>query len=99
MDNDIILVAQVFTKNAMGQEIPEETERTVRCKESSVTRAEWASAGSCGVAPEYVVTTAKENYNNEKIAKYNNERFKIYRTYIKAGSDEIELYLGKRIGA
>lgn len=65
---------------------------------SSVNRAEWYSAGQEGRKPELVFTTPIINYSGQPEAEYHGTRYSIYRTYLRQGSDEMELYLERKAG-
>lgn len=93
----LTLVSVKHEKDAIGQPVPKETEREVFCNVSSVSRAEWMDAGQMGLKPEYKVTMFVHDYNGEEIAKLNETRFAVYRTYL-AADEQIELYLGRRAG-
>ncbi len=92
----LTLVSTTETADAIGQQIPTETTRTVYCKIESVTRAEWIAARQQDLAPEAVCKVFFADYSGERIAELNGKRYDIYRVY-EAG-DYIELYLGQRVG-
>lgn len=102
MDDLIYLVAETFTKDELGQMIPEETSRAVWARLQSVTRAEWTNAGQQGMQPQLVAITPIVNYANEKIVQIGeNEsavRYGVYRTFFGPDTDMIELYLERKVG-
>lgn len=92
----LTLVSTTETADAIGQQIPTETTRTVYCKIESVTRAEWIAARQQDLAPEAVCKVFFMEYSGERIAELKGKRYDVYRVY-EAG-DYIELYLGQRVG-
>lgn len=66
-----------------------ETQRMVYCQVRSVSRAEWWSAKSNGLHPEYVFRISdKADYENEKICIYNGDRYRIVRANIVISNRE-----------
>ena len=87
-----------YTKDALGQMIPAgKNRREFFCRESSISRNEFDIAGKQGIRASIVLITASVNYDNEEEVEYEGNRYSIYRTYKTPDSDEIELYLEKRI--
>lgn len=91
------LVAKTYTVDALNQQVPVETQRTVYCNLSSVTRAEWATAGQMGLKPELVATMFAPDYQDEEIAILNGVTYSIYRTYIRK-DEQVELYMERQTG-
>ena len=50
-----------------------------------------SGAGRNGLNPQFRFTMFSHDYNGEKIIKYNDRQYTIYRTYFRK-VDEIELY-------
>lgn len=94
----IYLVAETNTQNAYGVLVPQKTERKVYCNVRSVTGNEWLDGGRIGLNPEYRMTMFKYDYEGEKIIKYKNIYYSIYRTY-ETRNDFIELYVERRQGS
>lgn len=96
------LIAESYTKDALLQEVATETERLVFCDRQSASRREWEASGQKGLKPEFEVTLFAPDYQGEKIAAlflYGSwERFSVYRTYEKRANDEIVLYLAREVG-
>lgn len=95
--NVIYLVAEVYSKDKYGVLRKQTTERKVFCQVDSVTRNEWYEGGRSGLNPEYRMTMFRYDYDGEKVLKYGDVYYTIYRTYI-ARNDEIELYVERREG-
>lgn len=98
MDDILTLIGQTFEQDSIGQFVSTETRTDVWAHITSVSRSEWAVAGQNGLAPSYVATTNIANYNGESVAVWKGKRYSIYRTYIKADTDDIELYLEEKAG-
>lgn len=99
MDDVLTLIAPVLTQNAVGDYVQTgEATRDVFGTINSVSRAEWYSAGQEGRKPELVFTTPIINYSGQPEAEYRGKRYSIYRTYLRQGSDEMELYLERKVG-
>ena len=62
MDELILLVQEAYSKDDIGQMIPQRTERAVWATLKSVTRAEWSNAGEMGMKPQLVAITPYVNY-------------------------------------
>lgn len=87
-----------YTKDALGQRIPaEKIRREFFCRESSITRNEFDVAGKQGIRASIVLITASINYEGEEEVEYDGSIYTIYRTYKTPDTDDIELYLEKRI--
>lgn len=66
------------------------------CNEKSVKSNEFYQAQALGMKPEIVLEIWVEEYNKEKYVKYEDEEFKVLRTY-KTSSEKIELTLTRGI--
>lgn len=65
---------------------------------TSVTRAEWFDGGREGMKPALVFITPAVNYSGEPEAELHGVRYRIYRTYRKRDTDEVELHLEEKAG-
>ena len=65
----ITLIKQTYTTDAIGQQVPVETRRTVFCDLQSVSRSEWAAAGQLGLNPELVAVMFSPDYQGEEIVE------------------------------
>lgn len=96
------LINITYTRDALLQEIAQETERTVFCSIQSASRREWEASGQQGLKPEFVVTMFGPDYKGERLVSLwlfgTWQRFTVYRTYELRRSDEIELYLTRDVG-
>lgn len=88
-----------YIEDDIGQHIPQKEKLLqIFVSISSVSRSEFFNAGSNGLSPEYVLKTASVNYSGETEIEYNGTRYSIYRTYLAPDSDDIELYIQKKVG-
>lgn len=91
------LVGTSYTKDDIGQLVPQETARSVFCAVTSVSAQEFFDAGRAGLKPEWRVIMFAPDYHGEEIAELDEVRYSVYRTY--AGRNEtIELYLERKAG-
>lgn len=98
MDDLLTLIGQTYEQDGIGQFVARETRTDIWAHITSVSRSEWAVAGQSGLSPSYVATTNVANYSGESLAEWNDKRYSVYRTYIKAETDDIELYLEEKAG-
>lgn len=88
-----------YIEDEIGQHIPQKEQLfQIFVSLSSVSRSEFYQAGANGLSPEYVLKTASVNYSGETELEYNDVRYSIYRTYLTPETDEIELYIQKKVG-
>lgn len=103
MDDLIYLVQQTYTADEIGQQVPRETMVPVLARIQSLNRSEWMQAGEKGLQAEFVAITAFVNYSGETIVQIGTgdsaKRYAVYRIYHAYDSDEVELYLEKKVGA
>ena len=95
--NVVTLVMQKFKQDNIGQMIATETMHNVFCNVRSVSRSEFFAAGQIGLTPDYELTMFLYDYDGEKIAVFENNRYAVYRTY-RNDSDYITLYLQRETG-
>lgn len=94
---DIYLVTETIAYDSIGQPIPTKTERNVFAQLRSITRAEWFEAGRNGLRPDISFVMNALDYDGEKVIKWNNNYYGIYRTFL-ARNNMIELYCEKKGG-
>ena len=85
------LVSESFSMNDYGVYERTETERKVFVNVSSVSSQEWFEGGRNGLNPQFRFTMFSHDYEDEKVIKYKDKYYTIYRTYSRK-VDEIELY-------
>lgn len=97
---EILLISVELGENpATGEQVPQdETSRAVIAELSSVTSLEVSRAGTDSLTPEFVAKVPAQDYAGERYADIGVQRYAVYRTYAVPGTDQIELYLGRRAG-
>ena len=105
--NIIYLIAETFTTDDLGQQIPAEEPRAVYCDIDSINGSEWFQARQQGMNPQHRIRMFKYDYQGETIvniggtleggALTGGKRYGVYRTYERR-TDEIELYLELKAG-
>lgn len=93
----IYLVASIYSQNNEGVISEQVTERKVYADVVSVTRSEWFEGARIGLNPELSFRMFAPDYNGEKILKFNDRYYSIYRTYM-GRNDILELYCQRRTG-
>lgn len=95
--NVAYLVTESFEQDDYGVWQRTETDKKVYVDVTSVTSQEWFEGGRNGLNPELRFRMFTYDYSGEKIIKFNNIQYTIYRTYLRK-NDEIELYCEKKKG-
>lgn len=65
----LTLIAKSYTQDAIGQQVPVETQRDVYCNISGVSGQEFFEAGRSGIRPEIRVTLFAFDYNSETVVE------------------------------
>lgn len=91
MQNDVItLVSRTYTQDAYGDSVASETSREIFAEVRSVGMREKYEALQAGLDPELTFVLADYyDYNNEPVVVYQDERYRVIRTYRKDISIEI----------
>lgn len=97
MTDVLVLVTQTVTTDQYGNEEYTETEKTVYCEVASITQSEFYAAADTELNPEYRFTVFFGDYSGERIVKFHDIRYAVYRTY-RTG-DYMELYAERKVGA
>lgn len=98
MTQELKLISVSFEKDDIGQEIANESEKTLICDLTSVSMSERFAAAKSGLNPEYKAEVSIYDYDGERIAELYGERYDIYRTYLRENDDTVELYMQRRAG-
>lgn len=93
----ITLITVTRTQDDYGVWRDQETTTDVFCQVDSITQSEFFEAGRNGLNPEYRFRLFFGDYNNQEIVSYNNQRYSVYRTYLRR-DDTIELYVERKGG-
>jgi SPP1 family predicted phage head-tail adaptor len=102
-DHELTLISQIITEDAIGNQVPVETETIILCNLKSVVRAEFYSAAAAGLKPEVVFVVHECEYNGEQLVEFEGKRYGVLRTYsggrgregYRLTVDEMELVCGK----
>lgn len=89
--DEITLIKETETLDSIGQPTSTPATNTVIAEIKSVTRAEFFQGRQGGLTPDIVFEISAFDYGGEKVAKWNGNKYAIYRTY-EADNDRIELY-------
>ncbi len=93
MLKDIVLISETFQKDEFGNDIPQRTEKELVAEIQSVKQSEFFKAKHEGMSSEMVAKIFYLDYNGEREAVIDGNRFKIYRTYQSPNAETCELYL------
>jgi len=89
-DHELILIAQGFQEDEIGNQVPIETRKTVLCNVKSVGRNEFYSAATAGLKPSIVFVIHGYEYNGEQKVEFESVKYNVVRTY-STDFEEIEL--------
>lgn len=85
------------TENDIGDSVIDIVyNKEIFCKEKSVKASQFYQAQALGLKPEIILEIMIADYNKEKYVKFEDEEFKVLRTY-KTSSEKIELTLVRGI--
>lgn len=93
----ISLIEITKTQDKYGVWQKQETSADVFCQVESITQKEFFEGGRNGLNPAYKFTVFYADYEGQPIVEYKNNRYSVYRTYLKR-NDELELYCERRGG-
>lgn len=93
MLKDIVLISETFQKDEFGNDIPQRTEKELVAEIQSVKQSEFFKAKHEGMSSEMVAKIFYLDYNGEREAVIDGNRFKIYRAYLPPEAETCELYL------
>ena len=99
MDDVIKLISETQTQDDYGIWQKTQSYSEVFCQVHSITRSEFYDAGRNGLNPDYYFTLFVGDYSGQRLVEYNGKVYAVYRTYIKPGTDYIELYVQREGGA
>lgn len=106
-DNELTLISYTTTKDSIGCEIKEASEKKILCKVSSIGSAEFYQAQTNDLKPEMKFIIHSFEYAGEKVVEFNNVKYQVIRTFMgdtvdrgqnAVKNDEIELTCEKVIG-
>jgi SPP1 family predicted phage head-tail adaptor len=95
-DHELTLISQIITEDAIGNQVPVETETVILCGLKSIGRAEFYNAAATGLKPELVFVVHGYEYTGQQVVKFEGAGYKVIRTYAN-GFEELELTCEKVI--
>jgi SPP1 family predicted phage head-tail adaptor len=96
-DNELVLIAQEFVEDEIGNQISQETRKTVLCNVKSVGRNEFYSAATTGLRPSIVFVIHGYEYEGEGKVEFEGVKYNVIRTY-STNFEEVELICEKVTG-
>lgn len=90
------LIDKEYVQNEIGVYEETENKSEVFCHVDSITQTEWFEGARNSMKPELRITMFRYDYSGEMYLEYNDEIYKIYRTYFNK-NDDIQLYVEKRV--
>ena len=96
-DHELILIREMLYEDQLGNQRTTDKEIPVLCSVQSVGRNEFYSASNNGLKPELVFVVKNYEYQGEQNVKFNDQKYKVIRTYA-TGFEELELTCEKVIG-
>ncbi|WJQ14581.1 phage head closure protein [Geobacillus stearothermophilus] len=89
-DHELVLIAQEFVEDEIGNQIAQETRKTVLCNVKSVSRSEFYSAATAGLRPSIVFVIHGYEYDGEQEVEFESVKYRVIRTY-SVSFEEVEL--------
>lgn len=93
----ISLIELTRTQDEYGVWRESETSTDVFAQVLSVTQKEFYEGGRNGLNPELKFEVFYADYSDQPIIEYNDNRYSVYRTYLKK-NDILELYVERKGG-
>lgn len=98
MDDVITLVKIIYGEDENGHETKrEELKTNLFCEKGEISQREYNLASQNRLSASMKIIISDIDYGWEEYAIYKNQKFKIYRTYLR-NDDRIELYLAELNG-
>ncbi|WP_339012649.1 phage head closure protein [Lactococcus garvieae] len=97
-DEEVILVlADGFTVDSLGQQIPNIKKTTVLGFEKPMNRSEFYQAGQSGIELSHTLIIHPFEYNNEQQVIFRDKLLTVVRSY-RANNEELELICRQKVG-
>ena len=74
------------------------TSREIFARMESVSRNEFYAGGEAGFRPDMRFKVFQAEYQGEEELRWNGAAYAIYRTYQVSGTDDLELYVQRKVG-
>lgn len=91
-NEDVTLISIQYEVDGIGDPVEIATKNTVFACEKSISQTEFYQAQAVGLKPQVKLVVKRVDYQNEQLAEYQGERFRVLRTF-KSNSEDIELVL------
>ena len=95
-NDELTLIKNNYSYNKAGDKQAESIETQILCDVRSATRNEFYDYGDNENRPEYIATVNKVEYNNEKVANFRGNKYRITRVY-EVDRDLTEITLSRKI--
>lgn len=95
-NDELVLIKNNYSYNDAGDKVKNEIKTPILCDVRSSTRAEFYDYGDNENRPEYVATINTFEFDNEKVAEFRGNKYRITRTY-EVDRDLTELTLSRKI--
>lgn len=93
----LIRTTHDYDHHGVSKEI--ETRRTAIAQVKTVSQSEFFEGGRAGYRPQFQFVMNRYDYDGERDVIYEGNKYHIYRVYLPANSDNVELYAETRKGA
>lgn len=91
------LISKTYTKDSIGNSVPTDIIEEIWGNVRSVSSSEFANSGEIGIKASLIFTIWENEYKDQELMEYNNQKYSIYRTYMRTDG-RIELYVEKKVG-
>ncbi|MDU3677784.1 MULTISPECIES: phage head closure protein [Clostridium] len=95
--SEVTLISEEYEFDEIGNQIPIPIEEEVFCNVKSISRSEFYNAATTGLKPSLVFKVRIVDYNDQEKVKFEDNEYKIIRTYI-VDTENIELTCEKVLG-
>lgn len=95
--SEVTLISEEYEFDEIGNQIPILIEEEVFCNVKSISRSEFYNAATTGLKPSLVFKVRIVDYNDQEKIKFEDNEYKIIRTYI-VDTENIELTCEKVLG-
>ncbi|MGU8065545.1 phage head closure protein [Streptococcus suis] len=96
-NHEITLISKrIIGTDKLKQNITEEVKSVLLCRKKSITRSEFYQANQAGIRPSLVVDIHSFEYDNQELAEFEGERYRILKTY-PVDLETLELTLTEKL--
>ncbi|MCI5680174.1 phage head-tail adapter protein [Anaerotignum sp.] len=95
LNNICMLIGRNFISDAVGNQVPQETQDEVFCGEIAITEKEFYDAAQSGIRPETAIIVNSMDYDGQEKVSFQGIVYSVLRRYPRV--DEFtELYLQRK---